>query len=162
MDQPMLEAIVAMAREVGAYVLCDEVYRHLTQTDVWSASIVDLYEKGISIGSMSKVFSLAGLRLGWVASHDADFINAAFPAAITASSAAAGSTKPSLTLALRRHSHALLARARGIVRSNLAILNRSGVRQKGKTRAFRFVRKPADTTALLFSTTEPHALVCLL
>lgn len=76
MDQPMLEAIVAMAREVGAYVLCDEVYRHLTQTDVWSASIVDLYEKGISIGSMSKVFSLAGLRLGWVASHDADFINA--------------------------------------------------------------------------------------
>lgn len=57
MDQPMLEAIVAMAHEVGAYVLCDEVYRHLTQTDVWSASIVDLYEKSISIGSMSKVFS---------------------------------------------------------------------------------------------------------
>ena len=54
MDQPMLEAIVAMAREFGAYVLCDEVYRHLTQTDVWIASIVDLYEKGISIGSMSK------------------------------------------------------------------------------------------------------------
>ena len=72
MDQPMLEAIVAMAREVGAYVLCDEVYRHLTQTDVWSASIVDLYEKSISIGSMSKVFSL------------------------TASSAAACLTKPSL------------------------------------------------------------------
>ena len=34
MDKAMLEAVVAIAREVGAYVLCDEVYRHLTQTDV--------------------------------------------------------------------------------------------------------------------------------
>ena len=34
MDKATLEAVVAMAREVGAYVLCDEVYRHLTQTDV--------------------------------------------------------------------------------------------------------------------------------
>ena len=32
--------------------------------------IVDLYDKGISVGSMSKCFSLAGLRLGWVATKD--------------------------------------------------------------------------------------------
>ena len=30
-------------------------------------SIVDLYDKGLSVGSMSKVFSLAGLRMGWIA-----------------------------------------------------------------------------------------------
>ena len=29
-------------------------------------SIVDLYHKGISTAGMSKVFSLAGLRVGWV------------------------------------------------------------------------------------------------
>src|SRR5262249_29780918 len=34
--------------------------------DGTTASIVDLYEKGISTGSMSKTFSLAGLRLGWI------------------------------------------------------------------------------------------------
>jgi aspartate/methionine/tyrosine aminotransferase len=32
-----------------------------------TASIADLYEKGISTGSMSKTYSLAGLRLGWIA-----------------------------------------------------------------------------------------------
>ena len=57
MSPALLEQIVAIARGVGAYVLCDEVYRHLTQTDDWSPSIADLYEKGISVSSMSKVFS---------------------------------------------------------------------------------------------------------
>lgn len=31
-----------------------------------TASIADLYEKGVSTGSMSKAYSLAGLRLGWI------------------------------------------------------------------------------------------------
>lgn len=70
MSKELLLEIVEIARAAGAWVLCDEVYRHLTQDDVWSDSIVDLYEKGISVGSMSKVFSLAGLRLGWIATHD--------------------------------------------------------------------------------------------
>ena len=29
--------------------------------------MADIYEKGISTGSMSKTFSLAGLRMGWIA-----------------------------------------------------------------------------------------------
>ena len=145
MDQPMLEAIVAMAREVGAYVLCDEVYRHLTQTDVWSASIVDLYEKGISIGSMSKVFSLAGLRLGWVASHDADFINACLSRRDYSLISCGMFDEAVASLALR-HSHALLARNRGIVRDNLAILTDWVEKEK----RVHFVRPQAGTTALLF------------
>ena len=52
------------------------MYRHLTQTDDWCESIADLYEKGISVSSMSKVFSLAGLRLGWIATRDADVVKA--------------------------------------------------------------------------------------
>jgi aspartate/methionine/tyrosine aminotransferase len=68
MEQGMLEEVVQIARSCGAYLLCDEVYRGLYQTpDTNAPSIADLYEKGISTGSMSKVFSLAGLRLGWIA-----------------------------------------------------------------------------------------------
>ena len=63
MDTELLKEIVEIARSVDAYILCDEVYRHLTQSDEWCVSITDLYEKGISVSSMSKVFSLAGLRL---------------------------------------------------------------------------------------------------
>ena len=70
MSKELLGSIVEIARGVGAYILCDEVYRHLTQEDEWCESIVDLYEKGISVSSMSKVFSLAGLRMGWIATHD--------------------------------------------------------------------------------------------
>lgn len=76
MSTELLREIVEIARGAGAYVLCDEVYRHLTQTDDWCESIADLYEKGISVSSMSKVFSLAGLRLGWIATRDADVVKA--------------------------------------------------------------------------------------
>jgi len=66
--RPMLEEIAQIAREVGAWVLCDEVYRGTDQHgEGRTASMADLYEKGISTAGMSKAFSLAGLRLGWVA-----------------------------------------------------------------------------------------------
>ena len=62
--------IVEIARENDVYILCDEVYRGLEHGGIISQSIVDIYEKGISTGSMSKVFSLAGLRLGWIVAPD--------------------------------------------------------------------------------------------
>lgn len=70
MEDSLLEQIVEIARSAGAYLLCDEVYRGLNQDGSKTASVADLYEKGISIGSMSKVFSMAGLRLGWIATRD--------------------------------------------------------------------------------------------
>lgn len=63
----MLQQIVKIARKSNAYILCDEVYRGLEHSGIISKSIADIYEKGISTGSVSKVFSLAGLRLGWIA-----------------------------------------------------------------------------------------------
>ncbi|WP_046121126.1 aminotransferase [Ensifer aridi] len=68
MDRAYLEEIVEIARACGAWILCDEVYRGTDQEgDLgMTASIADLYEKGISTGSMSKSYSLAGLRLGWI------------------------------------------------------------------------------------------------
>ena len=63
----MLERIVDIAKKSDAYILCDEVYRGLNhEGEPFSLSSADIYEKGVSTGSMSKVFSLAGLRLGWV------------------------------------------------------------------------------------------------
>lgn len=67
-ERPMLEEIVDIADSVGAAVLCDEVYRGTAQTgDGSSTSIIDLYPRGISTASTSKAFSLAGLRVGWIA-----------------------------------------------------------------------------------------------
>ena len=41
MDTALLRQIVEIARGVDAYVLCDEVYRHLTQEDIWSESVAE-------------------------------------------------------------------------------------------------------------------------
>ncbi|MBR4284289.1 MAG: aminotransferase [Anaerotignum sp.] len=69
-----MEEIVEVARSVGAYVLCDEVYRGISEDGSYMPSIVDIYEKGISVGSMSKIFSMAGVRLGWIAAREEELI----------------------------------------------------------------------------------------
>ena len=67
----LMMQIVEIARAADAWILCDEVYRGTDQHgDGITASIADLYDKGISTGGMSKAFSLAGLRLGWVAAPE--------------------------------------------------------------------------------------------
>jgi aspartate/methionine/tyrosine aminotransferase len=67
MDEAFLKDIVEIARSCDAYILCDEVYRGLThEGNNFTVSIADLYEKGVSTGSLSKTYSLAGLRVGWV------------------------------------------------------------------------------------------------
>jgi aspartate/methionine/tyrosine aminotransferase len=68
MDEAFLKEVVSIAQSCGAYLLCDEVYRGTDQQGSgFTASVADLYERGISTGSMSKTWSLAGLRLGWIA-----------------------------------------------------------------------------------------------
>lgn len=69
-----MKEIVEVARSVGAYVLCDEVYRGISEDGSYMPSIVDIYEKGVSVGSMSKTFSMAGVRLGWIATRDEELM----------------------------------------------------------------------------------------
>ena len=71
MNRSMLEDIAGIASDAGAWLLCDEVYRGTDQEGSgMTASIADIYEKGISTAGMSKAFSLAGLRVGWLAGSE--------------------------------------------------------------------------------------------
>ncbi len=145
MSRELLEEIVAIARSVGAYILCDEVYRHLSQSDVWSESIADLYEKGISLGSMSKVFSLAGLRLGWIATHD----EAALASMLSHRDynlISCGLFDEALAGVALKHKDVLLQRSQKIVRENLAILDAWVQRQPH----VHYTKPLAGTTALVY------------
>ena len=122
MSKELLESIVEIARGVGAYILCDEVYRHLTQEDEWCESSVDLYEKGISVSSMSKVFSLAGLRMGWIATHD-EAARKAFLSHRDYNLISCGMFDDAIASIALRHSDVMLKRNQRIVRENLAILD---------------------------------------
>jgi aspartate/methionine/tyrosine aminotransferase len=66
LDRAFLEQVAAICDRAGAWLLCDEVYRGIDQADPGTTvSVADIYDRGISTGSMSKAFALAGLRLGW-------------------------------------------------------------------------------------------------
>ena len=145
MERKNLEQIVEIAKSVDAYVLCDEVYRHLTQEDVWCDSIVDLYEKGISVSSMSKVFSLAGLRLGWIATHDKEVIKSCLSHR-DYNLISCGMFDEALAAVALKHSEKLLERNKGIVRENLAILERWVVQEEHVS----YVKPQAGTTALIY------------
>jgi len=68
MDKEYLTDIIDVVRPYGSYILSDEVYRGLVHEGRnLTESVADLYKKGISTSSMSKVYSLAGIRLGWIA-----------------------------------------------------------------------------------------------
>ena len=67
----MLEEIVEIASSEDIWILSDEAYRGLNLIgSSYSKSIADIYSKGISVGSMSKTYSLPGLRVGWVAASE--------------------------------------------------------------------------------------------
>ncbi len=144
MPAELLEQIVGIARSVGAYVLCDEVYRHLTQEDGWSESVADLYEKGISVGSMSKVFSLAGLRLGWITTHDRELLQSMLSHR-DYNHISCGMFDEALASVALKHADILLERNRGIVRDNLAVLDE----WIGKEEHFFYCKPRAGTTSLV-------------
>lgn len=145
MSEEKLMEIVEIARSVDAWILCDEVYRHLSQADGWCPSIVDLYEKGISVSSMSKVFSLAGLRLGWIATHDAEVIKSCFSHR-DYNLVSCGIFDEMLAALALKHADKLLSRSRGIVRENLEILDK-WVRSEPHVS---YVKPQAGTTALVY------------
>ncbi len=62
-----LEQIVEIADRVGAYILSDEVYLPLENTQDY-ISIADLYDRGVATNSLSKTYSVPGIRMGWTAS----------------------------------------------------------------------------------------------
>ena len=71
----VMEQVIDVAKSVDAHVLCDEVYRGISEDGSYMYSVADLYEKGISVGSMSKSWSMAGVRLGWIVTRDMDLIH---------------------------------------------------------------------------------------
>lgn len=121
MDRGMLDEIVGIARACGAWLLSDEVYRGTDQEGSGStAAIADLYEKGISTGGMSKAYSLAGLRLGWIvgprALLDAVSVHRDY------NTISVGMLDDFFAAIALENSAAILSRSQRITRTNLAIL----------------------------------------
>ena len=71
MKAEIFRDVLALAQRHGIYVFCDEVYRELEHDPAMRLPAgCDLYERAISLSSVSKTYGLPGLRLGWLACHD--------------------------------------------------------------------------------------------
>jgi aspartate/methionine/tyrosine aminotransferase len=122
-DRATYAALVTIAAEAGAYLLVDEVYRGLEvdEADRLPAG-ADATPLGISLGVMSKAYAMAGLRIGWLATHDRDLLArvAAFKDYTTICSSAPSEILAIIALRARDR---VLARSRGIVTANLDTLD---------------------------------------
>jgi aspartate/methionine/tyrosine aminotransferase len=144
MDRAFLEQVVDICDQAGAWLLCDEVYRGIDQHDPGvTASVADLYERGISTGSMSKAFSLAGLRLGWAVGPASLLHDLSVHRDYTTISV--GMIDDLLAGVALENAEAILHRNRALVRGNLAIL-RQWVEQEP---CIDMVAPQGGTTALL-------------
>lgn len=63
-----MQEIVEIAKSVDAWVICDEMYRGLKEE--YMPSFADIYDKAIVTCSSSKIYSMAGTRVGWIICKD--------------------------------------------------------------------------------------------
>lgn len=137
-----LEQLAEIAARAGAWVLCDEVYRGTEQGES-VPSIVDVYDKGISTGSTSKAFSLAGLRLGWIVGPEPLLHDCEIHRDYTTISV--GMVDDYFAAMALEVKDAVLERSRDITRTNLALLD-AWVKAEPKAR---YVKPEAGTTAFV-------------
>lgn len=69
-------ALVELCRKHGIWILHDEIFNGLGPNDAQHLPfIADVYERGLSLGVMSKSYGLPGLRVGWIACQDREILS---------------------------------------------------------------------------------------
>ncbi len=122
LEEEDLDAIGTVAARAGAWILSDEIYRGAEREAEETPTIWGRGDRVLVTSGLSKAYGLPGLRIGWVAGP---------PAVVEAlwgihdyTTIAPGALSDRLArIALARRER-LLARTRGIVRSNYAIVRR--------------------------------------
>jgi aspartate/methionine/tyrosine aminotransferase len=157
LEEGALREITSIAEHEGAWIVADEVYRGTDQEGAGtSPSLVDLYERTVGIGSMSKAFSLAGLRLGWVTAprEVLDAVSRHRDYSVIS----VGMVDDLLAALALEARDALLGRNRAIVREDLATLDAWVTTESGIS----YVKPRSGTTALLrYASDLPSESLCL-
>lgn len=141
-----LQAIVDIARSCDAWLVCDEVYRLLVQdSDAFTTSPIDLYDKAVVVSSMSKVWSLAGIRLGWCITKSPE-LRRDLLSHRDYSLISCGIFDEEVGAYALAHADKILERSRRIVRQNLAAVEEW---IEGEPH-LSFVKPEAGTTCLVY------------
>lgn len=135
-----------IAKKTGVYIFSDEVYRFLEYGALEPLpSMCDIYENSVSLNVMSKSFGLAGLRIGWIASHDKNLLNrlAAFKDYTTICNSAPSEI---LAIAALKNKKTIIDRNKKIIAENLDLLDSF---MADHTHLFQWVRPKAGPITMI-------------
>jgi aspartate/methionine/tyrosine aminotransferase len=122
MPRAVFDHVVELARERRLVLFSDEVYRELEHDPATRLpGACQVYERAVSLGSISKSYGLPGLRIGWLASRDRRLLQAVLELKYYTTICSSGPSEFLTALALRNR-RPLLERNLGIVRRNLPLL----------------------------------------
>ena len=117
-----LDEIISLCRDRGIYLFSDEVYRLIERRpEMTLPQVADIYERGISLGVMSKAYGLPGIRVGWVACKDAEVLRRMERMKHYTSICGAAPSELLAQIALKARDR-ILARNRSLIVRNLALL----------------------------------------
>lgn len=164
LDAKMLEQIAEIADGVGAYVLCDEVYLPLENTESFK-SMVDVYDRAIVTNSVSKTYSVPAVRCGWVIADDE--VSDAIRTYRDYTMICGGVFNDALATYVLRHRDKILDRNREIVFGNRAIAQEwidgqprvSWVAPKGVSTSFIRLDIPEDDEAFCLRLLEQRGVL---
>ena len=123
MPAGVFQEVIKLAARRGIIVFCDEVFRELEHDPASRLpAACEVYERAVSLGSISKTYGLPGLRLGWLASRDADIIQRCLDFKYYTTICSSAPSEFFTALALR-HREVLVKRNREIVLRNLPLLD---------------------------------------
>jgi aspartate/methionine/tyrosine aminotransferase len=112
------DALVKLAAQNGAWMLSDEMYRGLEYDEAdHLPAAVDRYPQALSLGGVSKGLALAGLRIGWLATHDGEALSAVAAMKDYTTICSAAPSEWLAIMALRARAE-ILARNRAIIAGN--------------------------------------------
>jgi aspartate/methionine/tyrosine aminotransferase len=131
MPEKEFRQVAAFAEGRGITLFSDEVYRGL-EHDVRGMlpAGCDCGPHVVSLGVMSKTYGLAGLRIGWVATHDTALM-ARMAGLKDYTTICAGAPGELLAEIALRHGAGIAARNRAIITSNLDLLDAFALRHPG-------------------------------
>ncbi len=117
-----MRTMCEIADGVGAWILCDGALRGLEVEGGTASSPVEVYERGIATGSLSKL-GLTGIRIGWLAANK-ELIDECWAYKDYTTLCHPGIGEHLAQIALQRTNFArYIERAQGIIRTNRGILS---------------------------------------
>lgn len=119
----IFDALVDLCRARQIWLFNDEIYRLIEHNPgTRLPQVADAYERGVSLNAMSKSYGLPGLRIGWLACQNTEFLGSCERYKHYLSICNSAPSELLAEIALKAHVP-ILERNRAIVRENLERLD---------------------------------------